>query len=148
MPATIIMGGQWGDEGKGKLTDALAGARRWSSAQTAAPTPATRSDHRGTFKMHLVPSGILNPDCVCVVGAGVVIDPIALLREIDTLQGRGIATDQSMVSARAHVVLPYHAELDRAQEISSKTAKSAPPCAASARPMPTRPPGTDSASPI
>ena len=117
MPATIIMGGQWGDEGKGKLTDALAAeaavvvrANGGSNAGHTIQTPA------GVFKLHLVPSGILNPDCLCVVGAGVVIDPAALVREMDELQTRGVGLDKLRVSDRAHVVLPYHPILDQVAE--------------------------------
>ncbi len=117
MPATIIMGGQWGDEGKGKLTDALAATAhvvvRANGGSNAGHT-VTTSD--GVFKLHLVPSGVLNPDCTCVIGAGVVIDPIALLKEIDGLRERGVATSNLLISDRAHVVLPYHPALDRAEE--------------------------------
>lgn len=124
MPATIIMGGQWGDEGKGKLTDALAGRShmvvRANGGSNAGHTVQTDC---GTFKMHLVPSGILNTGCDCVIGAGVVIDPVGLLNEIEQLHAQGISTDRLMISARAHVVLPYHAELDRVQESSLEDGK-------------------------
>lgn len=117
MPATIIMGGQWGDEGKGKLTDALATKAhvvvRANGGSNAGHTVMTS---QGVFKMHLVPSGVLNPDCMCVIGAGVVIDPIALLRELDDLRARGISVDNLRISDRAHVVLPYHPEIDRLEE--------------------------------
>jgi adenylosuccinate synthase len=117
MPATIIMGGQWGDEGKGKLTDALAAnvhiVVRANGGSNAGHTVTTS---QGVFKMHLVPSGVLNPDCLCVIGAGVVVDPIELLRELDELRGRGIAVDNLRISDRAHVVLPYHPEIDRLEE--------------------------------
>lgn len=117
MPATIIMGGQWGDEGKGKLTDALAGrAQMVVRANGGSNAGHTVQTDRGTFKMHLVPSGILNSDCDCVIGAGVVLDPIGLGKELDGLNEKGITTERLMISARAHVVLPYHAELDRVQE--------------------------------
>ncbi len=117
MPATIIMGGQWGDEGKGKLTDALAGrARMVVRANGGSNAGHTVQTDRGTFKMHLVPSGILYPGVDCVIGAGVVVDPQALVRELHTLQGQGVDTSHLRISARAHVVLPYHPEIDRAQE--------------------------------
>ena len=94
MPATIIMGGQWGDEGKGKLTDALAGrAKMVVRANGGSNAGSHGADRRGTFKMHLVPSGILNPDCECVIGAGVVLDPVSLLTELDGLRGQGIGAD-------------------------------------------------------
>src|SRR5687768_810415 len=115
MPATIIMGGQWGDEGKGKLTDALATRAhvvvRATGGNNAGHTVTTPA---GVFKLHLVPSGVLNPDCRCVIGAGVVVDPLTLLGEIDGLRERGVAVDHLLVSDRAHVVLPYHPILDRA----------------------------------
>ena len=113
MPATIIMGGQWGDEGKGKLTDALAAAAdmvvRANGGSNAGHTVATDA---GVFKLHLVPSGILTPGCACVIGAGVVVDPTALIREMDQLAHRGVALDALRVSERAHLVLPYHRILD------------------------------------
>jgi adenylosuccinate synthase len=122
MPATIIMGGQWGDEGKGKLTDALATRAhlvvRANGGSNAGHT-VTTSD--GVFKLHLVPSGVLNPDCTCVIGAGVVVDPIALLREIDGLRARGITVDNLRLADRAHVVLPYHPVLDRLEESARAT---------------------------
>lgn len=117
MPATIVMGGQWGDEGKGKLTDALATKAhlvvRANGGSNAGHTVTTAD---GVFKLHLVPSGVLNPDCTCVIGAGVVVDPIALLREIDGLRARGVLVDNLRLSDRAHVVLPYHPALDRLEE--------------------------------
>ncbi|HET7094876.1 MAG TPA: adenylosuccinate synthetase, partial [Thermomicrobiales bacterium] len=117
MPATIVMGGQWGDEGKGKLTDALAArAGMVVRANGGANAGHTVETEQGVFKLHLVPSGILNPDCVCVVGAGVVIDPQALLREMDELRRRGIDLANLRISDRAHLVLPYHPILDRLEE--------------------------------
>ena len=124
MPASIIMGGQWGDEGKGKLTDALAGrARMVVRANGGSNAGHTVQTSQGTFKLHLVPSGILNSDCVCVIGAGVVIDPGALIDEIVKLESQGVSTDRLVISDRAHVVLPYHLELDRRQETSREDSK-------------------------
>ena len=117
MSATIIMGGQWGDEGKGKLTDALAArARVVVRANGGSNAGHTVSTDQGVFKLHLMPSGILNPDCDCVVGAGVVIDPAGLLGEIEAIEARGISTARLWISERAHVVLPYHPAIDRSQE--------------------------------
>ncbi|MCC6314042.1 MAG: adenylosuccinate synthase [Thermomicrobiales bacterium] len=117
MPATIVMGGQWGDEGKGKLTDALAAEAdlvvRANGGANAGHTVAT---DRGIFKLHLVPSGILNPDCVCIVGSGVVVNLDKLLREMDDLRARGIALDNLRIAERAHVVMPYHPMLDSLEE--------------------------------
>lgn len=117
MPATVILGGQWGDEGKGKITDALAvdGGMvvRANGGSNAGHTIETNA---GVFKMHLVPSGILNPECTCVIGAGVVIDPFALAAELDALKERGIDTSHLLISERAHVVLPFHSTIDRREE--------------------------------
>lgn len=117
MPATIIMGGQWGDEGKGKLTDALASRSdlviRANGGSNAGHTVVTTA---GTFKLHLVPSGILNPDCLSVIGAGVVVDPPSLVRELTGLAERGVETKQLAISERAHVVLPYHPIIDTLEE--------------------------------
>jgi adenylosuccinate synthase len=122
MPATIIMGGQWGDEGKGKLTDALATKAhvvvRANGGSNAGHTVTTAE---GVFKLHLVPSGVLNPDCACIIGAGVVVDPVALLREIDGLRARGVSVDNLRLADRAHVVLPYHPAIDRLEETARAT---------------------------
>jgi len=117
MPATIIMGGQWGDEGKGKLTDALAANAtmvvRANGGSNAGHTVQTRN---GTFKLRLVPSGILNPHVRCVIGAGVVIDLGTLVSELRGLQDRGIDTSGMTISDRAHLVLPFHKRLDELEE--------------------------------
>lgn len=117
MPATIVLGGQWGDEGKGKITDALAGESgmvvRANGGSNAGHTISTS---QGVFKMHLVPSGILTPGTTCVIGAGVVVDPIQLASELDELKKRGIDTSALVISDRAHVVLPFHPEIDRGEE--------------------------------
>jgi len=119
MPATIIMGGQWGDEGKGKLTDALAGRAdlmiRANGGSNAGHTVTTSA---GVFKFHLVPSGILNPDCVCVIGAGVVVDAPSLVGELNGLLVRGISIDRLVLSDRAHLVLPYHPIIDTLEEVA------------------------------
>lgn len=117
MPATIVLGGQWGDEGKGKLTDALASQARMvvraNGGSNAGHTIATEA---GLFKLHLVPSGILNPNCICVIGAGVVIDLEVLIGELDELTERGVDVNGLRISDRAHLVLPYHPQLDRLEE--------------------------------
>ncbi len=119
MPATIVMGGQWGDEGKGKLTDTLAaGAAIVVRANGGANAGHTVKTDLGVFKLHLIPSGILNPDCLCVVGAGVVLDPKLVLGEMDRLLERGISLERLCISERAHVVLPYHPVLDQLEEDS------------------------------
>ena len=96
MPATIVMGGQWGDEGKGKLTDSLAASAdvviRANGGANAGHTVQT---DQGTFALHLIPSGILNPNCLSIVGAGVVVDPKLIIEEIDHLAARGISLEPS-----------------------------------------------------
>jgi adenylosuccinate synthase len=117
MPATVIMGGQWGDEGKGKLTDALASnASMVVRANGGSNAGHTVKTDQGTFKLHLVPSGILNGDVICVVGAGVVIEPGTLIGELDDLAARGIDTSNLRISDRAHLVLPYHPKIDQLDE--------------------------------
>ena len=117
MTATIIMGGQWGDEGKGKITDALASSAsmviRANGGSNAGHTVKT---DRGVFKLHLVPSGILDEDCLCVIGAGVVVEPDTLISELEELEQRGIDTSRLRISDRAHIVMPYHPEIDRLEE--------------------------------
>ena len=117
MPATIVMGGQWGDEGKGKLTDSLAAsADVVIRANGGANAGHTVQIDKGTFALHLIPSGILNPSCLSVVGAGVVVDPKLIIEEIDHLTARGISLDPLRLSERAHVVMPYHPILDAIDE--------------------------------
>ncbi len=117
MPATVVMGGQWGDEGKGKLTDTLAAqADIVVRANGGANAGHTVKTDQGVFKLHLIPSGILSPRTICIVGAGVVVDPKLLLGEIDDLTARGISLDRLLISERAHVVLPYHPILDKLEE--------------------------------
>lgn len=117
MPATIILGGQWGDEGKGKLTDALAAkASMVVRANGGSNAGHTVQTDLGTFKFRLIPSGILNPECACVIGAGVVIDLETLVGELTGLQDRGVDTSGMLISDRAHLVLPYHRMLDLLEE--------------------------------
>src|SRR5829696_7555261 len=117
MPATIVMGGQWGDEGKGKLTDVLAAeADVVIRANGGANAGHTVQSDQGTFALHLIPSGILNPNCLSIVGAGVVVDPKLIIEEIDHLAARGISLDPLRISDRAHVVMPYHPVLDGLDE--------------------------------
>jgi adenylosuccinate synthase len=117
MPTTIVMGGQWGDEGKGKLTDSLAAsANIVIRANGGANAGHTVQTDLGTFALHLIPSGILNPNCLSIVGAGVVVDPKLIIEEIDHLSARGISLEPLRISERAHVVMPYHPVLDGLDE--------------------------------
>ncbi len=117
MPANVIVGLQWGDEGKGKTTDFLAEqvamVVRYQGGDNAGHT-VVRGDE--VFKLHLVPSGVLYPHIVSVIGAGVVVNPATLIGELDMLEERGIDVSRVRVSRAAHVIMPYHVALDRAME--------------------------------
>jgi len=117
MPATVIVGAQWGDEGKGKIVDLLAEHSdvvcRYQGGPNAGHTIVRDGE---TFKLHHIPSGILNPGRICVVGAGCVIDPGQLVREIDGLEERGIPTGDLRISGNAHVIMPWHVAIDSASE--------------------------------
>jgi len=118
MPVCAVLGAQWGDEGKGKIVDVLARnadvTARFSGGNNAGHTVM---NPQGTFKLHLVPSGIFWPDGIGVIGNGVVVDPGALLEEIAGLKARGIdLTERLIVSDRAHLVMPYHVVLDELAE--------------------------------
>ncbi len=117
MPSTVIVGAQWGDEGKGKVVDLLAENAdmvvRFQGGNNAGHTIIRDGD---TFKFHLIPSGILYPELTCVIGNGVVIDPAVLIEELDALRRRGIDTSGLRVSANAHLIMPYHVMLDTAGE--------------------------------
>ena len=117
MPGIVIIGTQWGDEGKGKVVDLLAQRAamvvRFQGGNNAGHT-IVRGDE--TFKFHLIPSGILYPETTCVIGNGVVVDPAVLTSEIDGLRRRGIDMSNLKVSANAHLIMPYHVMLDTAGE--------------------------------
>jgi adenylosuccinate synthase len=117
MPATIVVGTQWGDEGKGKATDLLADHMdfvvRYQGGNNAGHT-VQAGGH--TLKLHLIPSGILYDHITSVIADGVVVDPKVLLEEMDELGARGIDTSRLLVSANAHLIMPYHLELDRVTE--------------------------------
>jgi len=124
MPATVIVGLQWGDEGKGKTTDFLAEqvamVVRYQGGDNAGHTVVLGDE---VFKLHLVPSGVLYPHITSVIGAGVVVNPATLIGELDALAERGIDTSKVRVSRAAHVIMPYHVAIDRAQEASLGGAK-------------------------
>src|SRR5258706_4419609 len=117
MPATVIVGLQWGDEGKGKTTDFLAEqvamVVRYQGGDNAGHTVVTGDE---VFKLHLVPSGVLYPHITSVIGSGVVVNPATLISELDMLAARGIDPGKVRVSTAAHVIMPYHVALDRAME--------------------------------
>ncbi len=117
MPATILLGTQWGDEGKGKATDLLADHMdfvvRYQGGNNAGHTVIAAGQ---TLKLHLIPSGILYGHIASVIADGVVVDPRVLLEEMDELAARGIETSRLLVSGNAHLIMPYHLELDRVTE--------------------------------
>jgi adenylosuccinate synthase len=117
MPATVIVGAQWGDEGKGKIVDLLAQHSdfvcRYQGGPNAGHTIVCDGE---TFKLHHVPSGILSEGKICVVGAGCVIDPGLLVEEIDELEQRGVTTAGLRVSGNAHLIMPWHVAIDSASE--------------------------------
>jgi len=120
-----IIGAQWGDEGKGKIVDLLAPhfdiVTRYQGGHNAGHTVIIRRDGiEQKFVLHLIPSGITHPGKTCVIGNGVVVDPRALLDEMDGLRGQGIEvnTRNLLISNRAHLILPYHVAIDRAIEAS------------------------------
>ncbi len=117
MPGLAIVGAQWGDEGKGKVTDLLAERAdaivRFQGGNNAGHTIVRDGEE---FKFHLIPSGILYADKACVIGNGVVLDPKILLGEIDGLRRRGIDVGNLRISANAHLIMPYHVLLDTAGE--------------------------------
>ena len=117
MPAIVLLGAQWGDEGKGKATDLLGGrvdyVVRYQGGNNAGHTVVI-GDQK--FALHLLPSGILSPNVIPVIGNGVVIDPAVLLREMAGLQDRGVDTSRLLISANAHIITPYHVTLDKVTE--------------------------------
>jgi len=121
MSALILVGAQWGDEGKGKITDFLAERAdcvvRYQGGSNAGHTIVV-GDQK--FQLHLVPSGILYPDTDCIIGNGVVVDPELLIQEIKDLNARGVSTDRLYISSRATVLMPYHRYLDAVEEDNSE----------------------------
>jgi adenylosuccinate synthase len=117
VPVTAIVGAQWGDEGKGKITDLLAQEAdlviRYQGGNNAGHTVV---NELGTFKLHLVPSGIFNPNAMCVLGTGMVVDLTVLRDEIRMLEARGVSTANLRVSDRAQLLMPWHVALDRLDE--------------------------------
>jgi len=117
MSVVALVGGQWGDEGKGKVIDSLAAQAdmvvRYAGGDNAGHT--TVNPH-GTFRLHLIPSGIFYDRVVCVIGNGVVVNPAVLLKEMAELREHGVAASNLVVSERAHLIMPYHILLDRLEE--------------------------------
>ena len=124
MPATVIVGLQWGDEGKGKMTDFLAEdvamVVRYQGGDNAGHTVVNGDE---VFKLRLTPSGVLYPHITSVIGNGVVVNPETLIEELDMLAARGIDVSRVRVSRSAHVIMPYHVALDRGNEMRLGDAK-------------------------
>lgn len=117
MPVSAVVGAQWGDEGKGRIVDYLAQTAdvviRFQGGDNAGHTVV--NDY-GKFALHILPSGIFNPDTRCIVGTGTVVNPDQLIKELGELEAAGVDTDNLVVSDRAHLVLPYHPRLDGLEE--------------------------------
>jgi adenylosuccinate synthase len=117
LPSKVVVGAQWGDEGKGKIIDILASRAdvvvRSQGGNNAGHTVENAGE---VYKLHLIPSGILYSSTPCLIGCGVVIDPKVILEEIDGLEARGISCDNLRIDPRAHVIMPWHIELDGLSE--------------------------------
>jgi len=117
MPAIVIVGAQWGDEGKGKATDLLGDSVdfvvRYQGGNNAGHTVVIGDE---SYALHLLPTGVLSQNATSVIGNGVVIDPAVLIGEIDGLQARGVACDRLLISANAHLIMPHHIALDKVTE--------------------------------
>ena len=117
MPVIVVVGAQWGDEGKGKVVDLLAQEARmivrFSGGDNAGHSVV---NPHGKFGLHIVPSGIFSPQAVCIIGNGVVINPGVLIGEMDQLNQRGVDTSRLFISDRAHLIMPYHILLDGLEE--------------------------------
>ena len=124
MPGTVVLGAQWGDEGKGKIVDLLADRMdfvvRFAGGNNAGHTIVCEEDE---FKLHLIPSGILYAHITTVIGNGVVVNPRVLLEEMDSLRARGISAANLKISCNAHLVMPYHLAFDELGEISLGSSK-------------------------
>lgn len=117
MPGTAIVGIQWGDEGKGKVTDLLASSTdmvvRYQGGNNAGHTIVVGGER---YALHLVPTGILYPNCTPVIGNGVVVNPAVLIDELESLENRGVDVSSLRLSGNAHLIMPYHWELDKVTE--------------------------------
>ena len=117
MSSVVVVGTQWGDEGKGKITDFLSEKAEYVARYQGGDNAGHTIQFGGeTYKLHLIPSGIFSPEKLCIIGNGVVVNPKSLVTELAYLRERNITTDNLRISDRAHVILPYHIELDRLQE--------------------------------
>jgi adenylosuccinate synthase len=124
MPSVVVVGAQWGDEGKGKITDYLSGnsevVARYQGGDNAGHTIVFGGNK---YKLHLIPSGIFYKEKICVIGNGMVVNPKSLIEELEYLHENGVSTDNLRISNRAHVILPYHLMLDALEEESKGSNK-------------------------
>ena len=117
MPVIAVIGALWGDEGKGKIVDLLAGKAGMVVRFSGGPNAGhTVHNPFGKFSLHLIPSGIFYPHTTCLIGNGVVVSPAVLLGELEQLWGKGIDTSRLFISTRAHLIMPYHVLLDKLEE--------------------------------
>jgi adenylosuccinate synthase len=120
MSATVLIGSQWGDEGKGKITDFLAEKAdcvvRYQGGSNAGHTVEVAHEQ---FKLHLIPSGILYPNTLCIIANGVVVDMGKVIEELESLKARGIDTSNLRLSLKAPVVMPYHKKIDELEDQAS-----------------------------
>jgi adenylosuccinate synthase len=134
--SVVVLGAQWGDEGKGKIVDLLTedigAVVRFQGGHNAGHTLVIGGKKT---VLHLIPSGILHPDALCLIGNGVVLSPAALQKEIAELEGNGVEVRSRLkISPATPLIMPYHIALDQAREKAAAARPSAPPGAASARP--------------
>ena len=117
MPAIVLVGAQWGDEGKGKVTDLLGSSVdycvRYQGGNNAGHTVVVDGE---SYAVHLLPSGVITPGCVPMIGNGVVVDPSVLMDEIAMLEARGVSCERLLISANAHLIAPYHSTIDKVTE--------------------------------
>ncbi|MFA7395552.1 MAG: adenylosuccinate synthetase, partial [Sphaerochaetaceae bacterium] len=122
MSVTAIVGAQWGDEGKGRIVDYLAQSSdvviRFQGGDNAGHTVI---NEKGTFALHIIPSGIFNPKTVCIIGAGTVVNFESVENELSALAKAGVSSDNVYIDQRAHVILPFHRLLDGAEERNKKS---------------------------
>src|ERR1700683_4825136 len=127
MPAIVVVGAQWGDEGKGKATDLLGDqvdyVVRYQGGNNAGHTVVIGEE---SYALHLLPSGVLSTHSVPVIGNGVVIDPAVLIKEIDDIEARGVSCERLLISANAHLIMPHHVSLDKVTERYLGQARIAP----------------------
>ena len=134
---TVLIGAQWGDEGKGKVIDVLTERADWVVRYQGGSNAGHTVEIGGVrYVLHLVPSGIFRPACRCVIGNGVVLDPLELVKELEGVQAAGIPfEDRLFISDRAHLVMPWHRALDAGRKaVWRPAARSGRPSAASDRP--------------